>query len=50
MLPKEIAEQECLSKARVSQILQSVIEQIQENSVKYDIGPDVLFNAIRKIQ
>lgn len=50
MLPKEIAEQEGLSKARVSQIFQSVIEQIQENSVKYDINPDVLFNALRKAQ
>ena len=50
MLPKEIAEQEGLSKARVSQIFQSVIEQIQENSVKYNINPDVLFNALRKAQ
>jgi hypothetical protein len=50
MLPKEIAEQEGLSKARVSQIFQTVIEQIQENSVKYNINPDVLFNALRKTQ
>ena len=50
MLPKEIAEQEGLSKARVSQIFQSVIEQIQENSVKYDIDSDQLFAALRKLQ
>lgn len=50
MLPKEIATQEGLSKARVSQIFQSVIEQIQINSVKYDINSDVLFDAIRKFK
>ena len=50
MLPKEIADQEGLSKARVSQIFQSVIEQIQLNSVKHDIDSDQLFAAIRKMQ
>lgn len=50
MLPKEIADQEGLSKARVSQIFQSVIEQIQINSVKHDIDSDQLFAAIRKMQ
>jgi RNA polymerase sigma factor (sigma-70 family) len=50
MLPKEIADQEGLSKARVSQIFQSVIEQVQANSVKYDIDSDQLFAAIRNIQ
>ena len=50
MLPKEIADQEGLSKARVSQIFQSVIEQIQVNSVKYEIDSDQLFAAIRKMQ
>jgi DNA-directed RNA polymerase sigma subunit (sigma70/sigma32) len=50
MLPKEIAEQEGLSKARVSQIFQSVVEQIQENSVKYNINSDELFEAIRKFK
>jgi RNA polymerase sigma factor (sigma-70 family) len=50
MLPKEIADQEGLSKARVSQIFQSVVEQIQINSVKYDINSDVLFDAIRKFK
>ena len=50
MLPKEIADQEGLSKARVSQIFQSVIEQIQVNSVKHNIDSDQLFSAIRKMQ
>ena len=50
MLPKEIADQEGLSKARVSQIFQSVIEQIQVNSVKYDIDSDQLFASVRKMQ
>lgn len=50
MLPKEIADQEGLSKARVSQIFQSVIEQMQINSVKYDIDSDLLFDAIRKFK
>lgn len=50
MLPKEIADQEGLSKARVSQIFQSVIEQIQTNSVKHNIDSDQLFAAINKMQ
>lgn len=50
MLPKEIADQEGLSKARVSQIFQSVVEQMQINSVKYNIDSDVLFDAIKKFK
>jgi RNA polymerase primary sigma factor len=50
MLPKEIADQEGLSKARVSQIFQSVVEQIQANSVKYNIDSDILFDAIKKFK
>lgn len=50
MLPKEIADQEGLSKARVSQIFQSVIEQIQINSVKYNIDSNILFDAIEKFK
>lgn len=50
MLPKEIADQEGLSIARVSQIFRTVIEQMQRNQIKYDIDPDVLFDAVRKIQ
>ena len=50
MLPKEIADQEGLSKARVSQIFQTVIEQMQENSVKYNVDSDLLFNVISKFK
>ena len=50
MLPKEIADQEGLSIARISQIFQTVIEQIQYNQVKYDIDPNVLFGAVNKFR
>lgn len=50
MLPKEIAEQEGLSKARVSQIFQTVVEKMQENSVKYNVDSDILFEAIRNFK
>ena len=50
MLPKEIADQEGLSKARVSQIFQSVVEQMQINSVKYNIDSNTLFESIKKFK
>lgn len=50
MLPKEIAEQEDLSIARVSQIFQSVIEQMQLNQAKYNINPNILFESVKKFQ
>lgn len=50
LLPKEIADQEGLSIARISQIFQTVIEQIQQNQVKYDINPDLLFDVVKKIR
>lgn len=50
MLPKEIAEQEGLSKARVSQIFQSVLEKMQANSVKYNVDPNVFFEAVKKFK
>lgn len=50
MLPKEIADQEGLSIARISQIFQTVIEQVQQNQVKYNIDPDVLFEAVKKFR
>lgn len=50
MLPKEIAEQEGLSKARVSQIFQTVLEQMQANSVKYNVDPNILFEAVKKFK
>lgn len=50
MLPKEIADQENLSIARISQICQTVIDQIQINQVKYNVDPDVLFEAVNKFR
>jgi RNA polymerase primary sigma factor len=50
MLPKEIADQEGLTIARVSQIFQTVVEQVQINQVKHDIDPNVLFEAVRKFR
>lgn len=50
MLPKEIADQEGLSIARISQIFQTVIEQVQQNQVKYNIDPDILFEAVKKFR
>ena len=49
MLPKEIADQEGLSIARVSQIFRTVVDQMQKNQVKYNIDPNVLFDAVKKI-
>lgn len=50
MLPKEIADQEGLSIARISQIFQTVIEQVQQNQVKYNIDQDILFEAVKKFR
>lgn len=49
LTPKEIADQEGLSIARISQIFQTVIEQMQRNQVKYNVNQDVLFDAVKKI-
>lgn len=49
MLPREIADQEGLSIARVSQIFQNVIEQMQKNQAKYNINKDILFEAVKKL-
>lgn len=50
MLPKEIADQDGLSIARISQIFQNVIEQIRQNQIKYNIDPNVLFGAVKKFR
>lgn len=50
MLPKEIAEQEGLSIARISQIFQNVIDQIRENQVKFDVDPNILFSVVKKFR
>lgn len=50
MLPKEIADQEGLSIARVSQIFQTVVDQVQFNQVKYNIDPNALFEVVKKFR
>lgn len=50
MSPREIADQENLSIARVSQIFQQVLEQMQRNQVKYNIDMNTMFDAVLKIQ
>lgn len=50
MLPKEIADQEGLSIARISQIFQTVVDQIQQNQVKFNIDPNILFEAVKKFK
>ena len=49
MLPKEISEQEGLSIARISQILQSTIDTMRYNQVKYGIEETVLYEALEKM-
>lgn len=50
LLPKEIAQQEGLSIARVSQIFQQVLETIQVNQAKYNVDANLLFDLVRKLQ
>lgn len=50
LLPKEIAEQEGLSIARISQIFQTVIMQIKENQKKYNIDLNTLLNAAKEMK
>ena len=49
MTPREISDQEGLSIARVSQILQETINHMKVNAQKYEMDPDILFDAVRKI-
>ena len=49
LLPREISQQEGLSIARISQILQNVVEKMQLNAAKYDVNIDELFEAARKL-
>ena len=49
MTPREISDQEGLSIARISQILQETIVAMKQNAQKYEIDPDVLFDAVRKV-
>ena len=41
--------QEGLSIARISQIFRTVIEQMQRNQIKYEVDPNILFDAVKKI-
>lgn len=50
MLPNEIATQEGLSIARVSQIFQTVEQQIQINQAKYDIDIEKLLEAAKMLR
>lgn len=50
MLPREIAEQEGLSIARVSQIFQNVMEIMQRNQSKYHVDPKILLEAVKNIK
>lgn len=47
MLPKELAESEGLSVARISQILLAVLNQMRQNAVKFGIDQSSLFEAIK---
>ena len=49
MTPREISDQEGLSIARISQILQETINRMKLNAQKYEVDPDTLFDAVRKI-
>lgn len=50
MLPREIAEQEGLSIARVSQIFQTVEQQIVKNQAKYDVDIERLLESAKALR
>lgn len=47
--PKEIAEKESLSVARVCQIVNSVLDTMKKNQEKYKLDPDAIFDALSYI-
>ena len=49
MQPNEIAAQEALSVARISQIINSTLQQMIENSKKYKIDKNELFAALERL-
>ena len=49
MQPNEIAAQEALSVARISQIINSTLQQMIENSKKYNIDKNELFAALERL-
>lgn len=50
MLPKEIADSEGLSVARISQVLLGVLAKMRENAAKYEIDSAFLFEACSKFR
>ncbi len=50
MLPREIADQEGFSIARVSQIFQTIEQQIQKNQAKYNVDIEKLMEAAKVLR
>lgn len=50
LLPKEIADQEGLSVARISQVILTTLAKIRENATKYEVDPAFLFEACSKFR
>ena len=50
LLPKEIADSEGLSVARISQVILGVLAKMRENAAKYEIDPAFLFEACSKFR
>jgi DNA-directed RNA polymerase sigma subunit (sigma70/sigma32) len=49
LLPKEIAEQEGLASARVTQIFQNTLKKMMENAKKFEVDEEVLYDIINNI-
>jgi DNA-directed RNA polymerase sigma subunit (sigma70/sigma32) len=50
LLPKEIADNEKLSVARISQVVLCALTKMRENAAKYEIDPAFLFEACSKFR
>lgn len=50
LTPKEIAEEQGLSLARVSQLCISALQKMRKNAAKYDIDPSSLFEAVQNFR
>ena len=49
LLPKESAEQEGLSSARVTQIFQNTLKKMMENAKKFEVDEEVMYDIINNI-
>lgn len=49
MTPKEISQIEGLSVARISQIVMNTIEKMKKNQEKWDVDPQLLYNAVENL-